>query len=213
MSMVLAACSRGNNSNNNTSSNPPSSASNPGNSGNTGEADSSSGKLTDKDVTYTIALTEAALQPMRLDSPSLQVIYEKTGIKLKLMPIPEKDYATKMNTLMASGQLPDFFDVWGASCLCVGRYWRAGSIRFLHCLGKRLLENCASGAMRQFEAVTVLFNTSLFSVHSFHAAMASPKLLSICSATSSTSLSDSDVKLTTNIYSSNPCSADQLLEA
>ncbi|WP_168122114.1 extracellular solute-binding protein [Paenibacillus sp. HB172176] len=75
--------------------------------------ENASGKLTDKDVEFTIALSENALQPINADSPSLQVIYEKTGIKLKPVVIPGADYATKMNTLLAGGKLPDFFLLWG----------------------------------------------------------------------------------------------------
>jgi putative aldouronate transport system substrate-binding protein len=100
MSIVLAACSDNKNSN---KENNPIDNENP----------SSTGKLTDKDVTYTIALPENALQPINPNSPSIQVVYEKTGIKLKIMVIPGSDYESKMNTLLAGGQLPDFFAAWG----------------------------------------------------------------------------------------------------
>ncbi|THF77759.1 extracellular solute-binding protein [Cohnella fermenti] len=104
VTLVVSGCSQGSN---NSSSSPSSSATEASNEGDT------SGRLTDKDVEFTIAMSENSLQPINADSPSLKVIYEKTGIKLKPVIIPGADYATKMNTLLVSGELPDFFLLWG----------------------------------------------------------------------------------------------------
>ena len=105
VTLVINGCSQGNSKSNSPS--PTGSASN-----STG-SDSASGKLTDKDVEFTIAMSENALQPIKTDSASLKVIYEKTGIKLKPVVIPGADYAAKMNTLLVGGMLPDFFLLWG----------------------------------------------------------------------------------------------------
>lgn len=112
---VLAGCGKSNTNNNGT--NTPSTNTGNGNgsgNGNTGTSEGeASGKLTDKDVTFTIALSENALQPLNPNSPAIQEIYKQTGIKLEVMIIPGSDYATKMNTLLTGRKLPDFFFLWG----------------------------------------------------------------------------------------------------
>lgn len=73
-----------------------------------------SGKLTDTSVTITFARPESPLQPFKEDCVSVQEIEKRTGIHLEVMVIPESDYANKMNTLMATNQLPDIFSMWGS---------------------------------------------------------------------------------------------------
>jgi ABC-type sugar transport system, periplasmic component len=76
-------------------------------------ADAAKGaKLTDKPVTYTLALSESANQPVKVDSPTIAEIERITGIKLKVISIPESDYGSKMNALYATNNLPDFFVLW-----------------------------------------------------------------------------------------------------
>ncbi|MBD2847428.1 extracellular solute-binding protein [Paenibacillus sp. IB182496] len=109
---LLAGCSNSGNSGGNTDAEQSGETNNT--AGTTGESNSAEGKLTDEEVTYTIALPENPLQPIDPNAPAFQAITEKTGIKLDIMVIPGADYPTKMNTLLASGQLPDFFKLWGA---------------------------------------------------------------------------------------------------
>lgn len=77
-----------------------------------GSSAAGSAKLTDKPVTYTLALKETANQPIKADSPTIAEIEKITGIKLKLIIIPESDFSTKMNALYSTNNLPDFFTLW-----------------------------------------------------------------------------------------------------
>lgn len=74
--------------------------------------ESASGKLTDTPVTYSYLRPENALQPYTDDCESVQQIAELTGINLDVIIVPASDWATKMNTLMATNSMPDFFYLW-----------------------------------------------------------------------------------------------------
>lgn len=73
---------------------------------------SASGKLTDTPVTYSFLRPENSLQPYTKDCETVQKIEELTGIKLDVIIVPASDWATKMNTLMATDSMPDFFRLW-----------------------------------------------------------------------------------------------------
>ena len=73
---------------------------------------SASGKLTDTTVTYSFLRPENALQPYTEDSETVLKIEELTGIKLDVIIVPASDWSTKMNTLMATNTMPDFFRMW-----------------------------------------------------------------------------------------------------
>jgi len=101
--IMLSGCGGGNNA-----AKPTATSSSGETTNNGGEG----GKLTDKDVEFTMAFNENPLQPIKPDSPTLEEIYKKTGVRIKPVIIPGADYATKMNTLLGGGQLPDFFLIW-----------------------------------------------------------------------------------------------------
>ncbi|MDL2234274.1 extracellular solute-binding protein [Ruminococcaceae bacterium OttesenSCG-928-L11] len=73
-----------------------------------------SGKLTDSDVTLSVLIAEHPSFPVTRyeDSAFLQHIYDTTGIKLDLQPVPDSNdaYKNRVTTLMASGDLPDL--IW-----------------------------------------------------------------------------------------------------
>ena len=76
------------------------------------QAESTSGKLTDTPVTYSYLRPENALQPYTDNCETVQKIAELTGINLDVIIVPASDWATKMNTLMATNSMPDFFYLW-----------------------------------------------------------------------------------------------------
>lgn len=110
MAMSLAACSTGDET---TSSGGTSSAgSAQTSSGASSQAGATSGKLTEETVTYSFLRPENALQPYTEGCTSVAEIEKRTGIKLEVMIVPAADWSTKMNTLMAANQMPDFFRLW-----------------------------------------------------------------------------------------------------
>lgn len=64
-------------------------------------------KLVDEDVTITIMCAEHSNQPFPQDAKVAEWIYEATGIKIELMPIPGADYSTKYTTMIAADTMPD----------------------------------------------------------------------------------------------------------
>lgn len=70
------------------------------------------GKLTNEVVTYSFLRPENALQPYTEGCETVTEIEKRTGIKLDVMIVPAADWSTKMNTLMAADQMPDFFRLW-----------------------------------------------------------------------------------------------------
>ncbi len=106
---LLIACSN----NNNTSA--PSTNSNngasTGNSLNSTEAVSNAGnengKLFAEPMTLTVMKDEHPSQPFVLDSPVIQEIYNRTNVKIELMPVPGSDYSQVSRTRIASNNMPD----------------------------------------------------------------------------------------------------------
>lgn len=114
----LAACGGSPSSSQNSSNSSQSSGAAP--SGSSSEPSSSSAKLTEETVTYSFLRPENALQPYNPDCETVKKIEELTGIKLDVMIVPAADWSTKMNTLMASAQMPDFFRIWTSASEIVG---------------------------------------------------------------------------------------------
>lgn len=77
-----------------------------------GASSAVSTKLTDTPVTYSFLRPENALQPYKEGCATVTEIEKRTGIKLDVMIVPGADWSTKMNTLMAANQMPDFFRMW-----------------------------------------------------------------------------------------------------
>ena len=72
---------------------------------------SGSEKITDSEVTLTLLMKDYAVQPLNKDAVKFKEITAKTGIKLKIDVAPEASYSMKVNTLIASGLVPDIMQV------------------------------------------------------------------------------------------------------
>lgn len=114
MVMGLAACSTGDTASNSvqTTSADSANTSSQTSSQAASQAEAVSGKLTEETVTYSFLRPENALQPYTEGCTSVTEIEKRTGIKLEVMIVPAADWSTKMNTLMAANQMPDFFRLW-----------------------------------------------------------------------------------------------------
>jgi putative aldouronate transport system substrate-binding protein len=69
------------------------------------------GKLVDKDLEVSVMLPESPLVPVSPNMLHFQWMYEKTGIKIKFLPVPTGDYTSKKNTLLSTNDLPDIIQV------------------------------------------------------------------------------------------------------
>jgi putative aldouronate transport system substrate-binding protein len=58
-------------------------------------------------VEVEVMLKEHPAQPIRLDAPFWQLLEQYTGVKVELKPIPSSDYGSKLQVLLATGQIPD----------------------------------------------------------------------------------------------------------
>lgn len=61
--------------------------------------------------TLTVLRSEHPSQPLRSDAPSLQQTEKVTGVKIDLQSVPQSDYDTKKNTLLATNRIPDVMAV------------------------------------------------------------------------------------------------------
>ncbi len=64
-------------------------------------------------VTLTMMNTEAAAQPLRVDSPVVKEIEKRLNIVLKIEAVPAAGYNEKKNTLIATNQIPDIIRLDG----------------------------------------------------------------------------------------------------
>lgn len=64
-------------------------------------------KLSPEPVTLEMLVYEHASVPWLEDAVVLQEIFEKTNIRLKITAVPQADYATKLNVLLSTNQMPD----------------------------------------------------------------------------------------------------------
>jgi len=71
----------------------------------------SGGKLVDKDLEISVMLSESSLVPVSQNMLHFQWMYEKTGIRIKFLPVPSSDYAQKKSTLLSTNDLPDVIQV------------------------------------------------------------------------------------------------------
>jgi putative aldouronate transport system substrate-binding protein len=69
------------------------------------------GKLVDKELEVSVMLSESNLVPISPNMLHFQWMFEKTGIKIKFLPVPSADYASKKNTLLSTNDLPDIIQV------------------------------------------------------------------------------------------------------
>jgi putative aldouronate transport system substrate-binding protein len=71
------------------------------------EAMPQGGKLSDKPVTVKFMLREHAAQPILMDTPVLQEIFNKTNVKIEIQSVPASNYEEKSRTLIATNNIPD----------------------------------------------------------------------------------------------------------
>lgn len=64
-------------------------------------------KLSPEPITYELMVYEHASQPWMDDAVVLQEIFERTNVQLKITVVPQSDYATKLNVLLSTNQMPD----------------------------------------------------------------------------------------------------------
>ncbi|MEI7027081.1 extracellular solute-binding protein [Paenibacillus sp. y28] len=74
-------------------------------------AGSASGKISEKERTVKVVLSESANQPIKNNTPIQQEILKQTGIKLEYEAVPGSNYNDKKKTLMATNNLPDIIQI------------------------------------------------------------------------------------------------------
>ena len=100
---LLAACGNGGNSE---PGNAPSGGSGQA-GGQSGNEAAGSGKLLDEPLTLTVMKDEHSSQPFILDSPVIQEIYNRTNVKVELLPVPGSDYNQVSRTRIGSNNMTD----------------------------------------------------------------------------------------------------------
>jgi len=70
-------------------------------------ASASNGKISDKERTITVLMTDSPTQPLKNYAPAQQEIFKKTNIKLDYQIVPSSNYTDKKNILLASNNMPD----------------------------------------------------------------------------------------------------------
>lgn len=79
------------------------------------EGGTKSGKLFDKPVEITYFLADENNNvPITDDMYVFQQIFEKTNVKIKVIPVPLASYTEKLGTTLASGDLPDLMAIRGS---------------------------------------------------------------------------------------------------
>lgn len=67
----------------------------------------SSSKISDKERTLTVLMTDSSTQPLKNFGPAQQEILKKTNIKLEYQIVPSSNFNDKKNILLASNNMPD----------------------------------------------------------------------------------------------------------
>lgn len=67
-----------------------------------------SAKLSDKELTVTILMSDNTNQPIINFAPAQQAIFDKTNIKLDYQVVPSSSYAEKKSVLLATNNFPEF---------------------------------------------------------------------------------------------------------
>lgn len=70
-------------------------------------ATTAGGKISDKERTLTVLMTDSPTQPLKNYAPAQQEIFKKTNIKLEYQIVPSSNYNDKKNILLASNNMPD----------------------------------------------------------------------------------------------------------
>lgn len=68
-------------------------------------------KLTDKEVAITVMRMEPANIPLNVDGIGYKEIFNKTGVKVNMEPVPIASYVDKKKVLIATNNLPDVIHV------------------------------------------------------------------------------------------------------
>ncbi|TDF99750.1 extracellular solute-binding protein [Paenibacillus piri] len=104
--VALAGCSS-------QSSSPPpaSSPKTEGQSQKSPDGKSAGGKLFEQPMTLKVMLPDGASQPIVADAPAIQEIFKKTNVKIELQPSPDTNYAEKVQTLLATNNIPDIIRI------------------------------------------------------------------------------------------------------
>lgn len=66
-----------------------------------------SGKLFDSPMTLKVMLPDGASQPIVADAPAIKEIFNKTNMKIELQPTPDTNYSEKLQTMLATNNIPD----------------------------------------------------------------------------------------------------------
>lgn len=66
-----------------------------------------SGKISEKERTLTVLMTDSPTQPLKNFAPAQQEILKKTNIKLDYQIVPSSNYDDKRNILLASNNMPE----------------------------------------------------------------------------------------------------------
>lgn len=64
-------------------------------------------KISEKERTLTILMTDSPTQPLKNYAPAQQEIFKKTNIKLEYQIVPSSNFDDKKNILLASNNMPD----------------------------------------------------------------------------------------------------------
>lgn len=88
---------------NNGSSNQPTQS-----TGDTSNSNETSSKLSDKELTVSVLLSDNTNQPIKNFAPAQQEIFDKTNIKLDYQVVPTSNYEEKKSVLLATNNFPDF---------------------------------------------------------------------------------------------------------
>ena len=75
----------------------------------------SSGKVSDKPVTFTMLYADNSTYPFKKDWPTLKKMTELTNVSLNVTVVPDADYPTKVQLLLNSGDIPDIVCKTGIS--------------------------------------------------------------------------------------------------
>lgn len=70
-----------------------------------------SSKISDKELTVTVLMTDSPSQPLINFAPAQQEIFKKTNIKLDYQIVPSSSYQDKKSVLLATNNFPDIVNV------------------------------------------------------------------------------------------------------
>lgn len=109
MIIGITGCKKSEDSQNNNGNNGSSNQTNPTQSaGDQSNSDGDSTKLSEKELTVTVLMSDNTNQPIKNFAPAQQAIFEKTNIKLDYQVVPMSSYSEKKSVLLATNNFPDF---------------------------------------------------------------------------------------------------------